>query len=250
MSGSLFSLDSVQGLDINGVLYKYTAVKNPADPMQVHVQNEDAVNGGYIFRETDDWSGLPGSTINKFTVIPNIPIKYWGAGSIEVEGVGQVTDPTVIYSYRLNPCAGVQNDPACGNVIDPLSLVPKTEVEVYNALEDPNVANATQETDREVYDDNDEKEDKQKEDKRRKDGAKAAATAVASAVGISQDAMIQAMNSVNNLTPYLTATIPGGSYGDTVALIDSKLPESRQGLRNGLAQQVLHNRMVGMQYGR
>ena len=47
---------------------------------------------------------------------------------------------------------------------------------------------------------------------------------------------------------YLVRTIPGGEYKDSVILADSKLPDSRNGLRNGLAQQLLHNQMVAMQY--
>ena len=46
------------GLTVGNVIYKYTAVKNEQDDMLVHVQNEDALGDGYIFRETDDWSGL------------------------------------------------------------------------------------------------------------------------------------------------------------------------------------------------
>ena len=46
------------GLTVGSVIYRYTAVKNIEDDMLVHVQNEDALGSGYIFRETDDWSGL------------------------------------------------------------------------------------------------------------------------------------------------------------------------------------------------
>jgi hypothetical protein len=47
---------------------------------------------------------------------------------------------------------------------------------------------------------------------------------------------------------YLTATIPGGQYKETVRLVDATLPDSRAGLRNGLAQQILHEKMVSQQY--
>ena len=47
---------------------------------------------------------------------------------------------------------------------------------------------------------------------------------------------------------YVSATIPGGSYSDNVILIDKKIDDNKQGLRNGLAQQLLHEQMVGMQY--
>ena len=47
------------GLTVNGVIYSYETVKETEDAMLVHVQNENALGEGYIFRETDDWSGLP-----------------------------------------------------------------------------------------------------------------------------------------------------------------------------------------------
>ena len=53
------------GLTIGNVVYRYTAVKNIEDDMLVHVQNKDAQGDGYIFRETDDWSGLAGNKIYK-----------------------------------------------------------------------------------------------------------------------------------------------------------------------------------------
>jgi hypothetical protein len=40
----------------------------------------------------------------------------------------------------------------------------------------------------------------------------------------------------------------GGVYEETTTLKDSQLPENPRGLRNGLAQQLLHEQMVGEQY--
>ena len=53
-------------------------------------------------------------------------------------------------------------------------------------------------------------------------------------------------NQINNT--YLSTTIPGGQYKEKVKLVDAKLPDSRAGLRNGLAQQILHEKMVSQQY--
>jgi hypothetical protein len=55
----------------------------------VHVGNKNANGSGYIFRETDDWSGMPSNTIVKSFNLSNIPATNWGTGSIEVEGEGQ-----------------------------------------------------------------------------------------------------------------------------------------------------------------
>lgn len=42
--------------------------------------------------------------------------------------------------------------------------------------------------------------------------------------------------------------IPGGTYPDVAFYEPKEVPNSRKGLRNGLAQQLLHDRMVEMQY--
>jgi hypothetical protein len=50
------------------------------------------------------------------------------------------------------------------------------------------------------------------------------------------------------MNSYYSASIPGGTYKESVVLVDKKLPENKRGLRNGLAQQILHEKMVDMQY--
>ena len=52
-------------LQVNGITYYYVMSKDPAEDVKVYVRNEDAVNGGYIFEEVDEWSGLPGNSIQK-----------------------------------------------------------------------------------------------------------------------------------------------------------------------------------------
>jgi hypothetical protein len=47
---------------------------------------------------------------------------------------------------------------------------------------------------------------------------------------------------------YLIASIPGGQYNESVSLVDTKIPDAKNGLRNGLAQQLLHKQMIDMQY--
>ena len=78
--GNTWSMGTVlpdpPGLDINGVIYNYTINKDVDDSVKVHVQNENALGTGYIFRETDQWNpgSLGGTQINKAVpVIPGIP---------------------------------------------------------------------------------------------------------------------------------------------------------------------------------
>jgi hypothetical protein len=57
------------------------------------------------------------------------------------------------------------------------------------------------------------------------------------------------MNFVPGFNTYQTA-LPGGMYPDVDFYKPTYVPESKRGLRNGLAQQILHERMVEAQYDR
>ena len=59
------------------------------------------------------------------------------------------------------------------------------------------------------------------------------------------------INFVPGFNQYGKLAIPGVNFYQPEAIyLDKKVPENRRGLRNGLAQQLLHNKMVDMQYER
>jgi hypothetical protein len=243
----------IPGMEVNGVLYRYTAVKEVEDPFKVTVSNEDT-RGGFIFSETDDWSGLPGTTINKFVPVELSPIELWGQGAITTEGQGEVQNASVIYTFRVDECFTPENNPDCPGFIDPSQFVVATpDVEIYDTLSDENVLNSLEPTDPDLYEDEDEEavseedEDKDKEDDMEKALA-ASQNALTLANTISQDALVNAINATANISSYYAARIDGGAYKETQTLVDSHLPENRKALRNGLAQQLLHEKMVDSQY--
>jgi hypothetical protein len=225
-------------VDINAVIYRYTTVKETQADMLVHIQNKDTESNGYIFRETDDWSGLPSGTINKYVPLANIPAYRFGEGSIEVEGEGEVTGHTVMYNYRIDTAV-------TGNEPDILPDIPEVEIpEVYDALEDDAVSSS--EAPQEDVEE-EEGDDTAKEKDRKKRAIRAAKKAVGIGTTQAQLAMMSALTSVTFTKEY-SAQIDGGTYVEDVSLADAKLPENRKGLRNGLAQQVLHKKMVEDQY--
>ncbi|CAB5222911.1 hypothetical protein UFOVP373_41 [uncultured Caudovirales phage] len=244
-------LPAVPGLDINGVFYRYTINKNPQADAMVHVQNENALGAGYIFRQTDDWSGLPGNTITKAIPVANVPLRYWGLGSIDVEGEGSISGASVIYTYRVDECANPQASPTCEGYEPPVQPVFFEEPELYDALEDDAYRIATAKTDQE-YDDEEKPTEEHGDDKERKArlerGLSASKNALALANGVSQDAIIAAMGYTADMAAYYAAQLDGGAYADAPMLIDGKIPENKRGLRNGLAQQVLHDQMMQLQY--
>ena len=249
MSSSVLGVPSLSGMDINGVIYRYTAVKEQADPFTVSIGNKDAINGGYIFRETDDWSGKSGQTITKLVPLAYTPIDRWGDGSIDLTGVGSIESPQVVNTYRIDPCYDPQNDPSCPNYVPPLPELPV--IEVYNAMDDELVQNATKPTDESLYKrDTDEKSDSEDEDdgERLEAALSAAENALAIGDGMTQAAMLQAMNIATNMNTYYAAQIKGGSYKETVTLNGGNLPDNKNGRRMNFATQLKHDEMVKQQW--
>jgi len=241
MSSSLFPVPSIQGVDINGVFYQYTANKAAGDPFQVSVQNKHAEGNGYIFRETDDWSGGSGGTIQKFVPVPYSPLGYWGEGSIDTVGVGSVSDATVLYSYRFDPERVQQSQEAYDF----------SQIQSYDALSDSYVTASLEPTDPELYEwDPEEKPGDEEEDGERLEKALAASeNALGIANGVTQSSVLQAMNNAVGMNTYYAASIPGGAYKETVSLSDKNLPDNKRAFRS-LGQQKLHTDMVDHQYGK
>ena len=243
-------LPDAAGIDINGLFYRYTTVKNPEDDMKVHVGNLNANGDGYIFRETDDWSGVPSNTIVKSFSLGNIPAANWGAGSIDVEGKGSVKDAVVIYNYRVDRCYDPQSDPSCAGYVKPIPVIPV--VDVYDALEDDAVVE-TLEVDEFQYDEDGNlilSEEEEEEETRIEMGLTASANALTLFKTQGQDDIILAINQQTNIAMYYNASINGGVYADAAGLADSKISDNKKALRNNLAQQILHEQMVDMQYNK
>ena len=241
-------LPYIPGIDINGLLYKYTTVKDPDANMKVHIGNKNVDADGYIFRKTDDWSGVPGNTIVRSFPLSNIPASQWGAGSIDVEGEGSVKDAMVIYNYRIDECYDEQSNPACPGYVKPVPVIPV--VELYDVLDDDAAMSAI-EADEFQYDEDGNvilSEEEEEEETRIEMGLTASANALTLFQAQGQDDIILAINQQTNIAMYYNASINGGVYADTVGLADAEIADNKKALRNNLAQQLLHEKMVDMQY--
>ncbi len=233
------------GLTVNTVVYRYTAEKNIEDPFVVHVQNENALNTGYIFRETDDWSGVPGNNIYKVIPVGAIPIEYWGDGSIQWEGEGAVVDPSVVYTYWYNTCFDPQTDPSCPGYEPPYTLVLPV-IEFNDPLQDQYVL---EELERKA------KIEEEEEYERKQRLAKTKKKLETLLGGINMQAMSElalsqetALFAMNYIPPAYLTSLRGGTYEEVLVLIDNKLPINKKARRVGLAQQLLHEEMVEAQY--
>lgn len=240
------------GLMLNGMIYQYTIDKDPTDQTKVHVQNEDAINGGYIVKETDDWSNLPGSTINKLIRLPEIPMEYFGDGSIEVEGKGTISNPTVVYSYKLDPCFVPLTDPSCPGYIEALYAWMKENGLLPDDadIDDPFFSKYVQDVlnrEAELEEDEETNTEEEKEEDEEIERLNAGASIEALGDPAAQIAMMEAMSTIPNFDQYYEVSIQGGFYEDTLVLEDKNIPDNAKAMRN-LAQDTLHRSMVRSQY--
>ena len=239
-------LPEFTGLEINGLVYQYTAVKDPETGMIVYVQNEYADGNGYIFRNADDWTGLPGNTIRKGFVLPNTLGSLWGPGSIEVEGEGKVEDASVIYSYKYDTCFDPQSDPSCPGYEEPVT---PPEIDIYDPLQDELVQQDMENKSRM-------QQEEEEADRQRRREQWAISNALEELLGDGSnpglvdpvaEAMALALTSRTFSSGYYQ-TLEGKEYLETVVLNGGDISDNLKARRSNLAQQLLHQQMVDSQY--
>jgi hypothetical protein len=253
-------LPGAPGLDIDNVIYSYRINKETGEHVDVYVYNENANGTGYIFREHDEWKpgSLSGTQINKVVPLGRLHRDLFGPGGIDVEGNGSVSDANVVYTYRVDPCYDPQFDPNCPGYQIQIPNIEVPEYDIYDALAS---GDADQDRWNPIYDEEydeekqltyeEKKKQEEEEEKDRKQRLEDALTeAGRSALFAEALAASMLTDSMQiNLNSYTNKTINGGVYNDTIVMADKTLSDSKNGLRNGLAQQILHQQMVEMQYG-
>lgn len=241
------------GLSIDSVSYRYTTNKETGDPMLVHIQNQNASGQGYVFRSTDDWSGVPGNTITKVVPTGGVDYTLWGPGEIAVEGIGSVSNATVRYNYSYDTCNDDPlSSPTCPGYAAALAAEHANEVATVIADEEYSISKTSLPA---YYEEkeklkNAKELDNEEARARRRRGLDASENALTKANEISQEAILNAMNMATRIDSYYNLAIQGGVYSDVAGYQAIKLPENKSALRVGLAQQVLHDRMVDQQYNR
>lgn len=249
MNPQYLGADAIGGMDIHGIIYQYSAVKDKESDFTVTVQNEKE-GGGYVFQDKEDWSQKYGMTIRKAFALPYTPLAIFkeDGGAIATTGSGSVENAQVVYLYRFDRCFDPQSDPNCPDYIAPLPPKPP-EIKLYDALEDEFVEEATKETDQDLIENDEEQEQKEKEEeeKERLEVALAISENVLTLDNeLTQSTIIGAMNAATDLTAYYVAQIPSKVYRETLSIKDKGYRDSR--LIRNLAQDQKHNQMVEAQY--
>jgi hypothetical protein len=239
-------LPAYTGLEVNGLVYQYTTIKNPEDEMVVYVQNENAQGDGYIFQFADNWTGQPGNTIRRKFVLPNITADYWGDGSITWTGTGSVEDSSVIYTYKYDTCSDPQSDPNCPGYEEKVEV---PEIPFVDPLNDEFVMQQMQQQAK--IDKEQEEEDRRR---RQRESTIDAAIETLLGDGINPklaDGAIEA-EKLRQLYRVLPVNyydlLDGGEYIETIKLNGGEIRDNMQGRRANFAQQQLHEEMVNLQY--
>ena len=247
MSSGVLGVNASDGMDVFGVIYQYTTVKDKDDDFTVTVGNKDK-DGGYLWKDTEDWSGDYGMRIRKVIPLPYLPIAKFGKGEISTTGTGTVEDTNVIYMYRFDACFDPQSDPSCAGYVKPIPVVPV--IVIYDVLEDENVKKATEEIDKDLIEEEEksEQDEEEDEDKMRLEMALSSTTnALTIANAVTQGSVVRAMNTATNINNYYVANISGGAYNDSTSLQGGTIVDNKNAFRS-LAQDNLMNEMIGEQY--
>jgi len=249
MNPTYIGVNAIGGMDISGVTYKYTPVKNKEDNYIVTLEN-DKVGGGYVFQDVQNWSQREGGIeVRRTIALPYTPLAIFGNGRLKEEGTGSIENADVKYIYRFDPCFDPQSDPNCPGYVKP-KPPPLPEIPDYDALQDESVQLAQAETNKELLEENKEaKEDEDEaEDKENMESLLAATeNALTIANEVSQAALLQVINKATNINTYYIANIPGKMYKESIVLQDKDIVDNRRALRS-LGQDKLMNTMIEEQY--
>lgn len=224
------------GLTVGNVIYSYTVTKDTSADLLVHVQNSDLLDpSSYIFRSTDDWSGLPGNSIRK--VVPtSLSIDRLGPGSIVTEGFGTVSSANVTYTYQYDPCF-VVTEGCPGFSFPPTPSVSWSDPYylVSDMLDAPPLPSL--------------EEDSPSEEPLEEESLEKLLGGVNSSLLVTSANVAAAkMIAMNVLPTSYYSSIPGGRYTETIQYSSDQMPSNVNALRVGLAQQIKHQEMVQMQY--
>ena len=248
MNPTYIGVNAIGGMDISGVTYKYTPIKNKEDDYVVTLEN-DKVGGGYVFQDMQDWSQREGGIeIRRTIALPYIPIAVFGDGRLKQEGTGSVENADVRYIYRFDHCFDPQIDPSCPGYKKPEP--PKLpDIPDYDALQDESVQLAQAETNKELLEEEEAKEEEEEEEDEEEMEMLLATTenALAIANGISQSILMATINQATNINSYYVAQIPGKIYRESIVLQDKDIVDNRRAFRS-LGQDKLMNQMIEEQY--
>jgi hypothetical protein len=248
-------LPSQTGLTVEGIFHRYTLTKDATKDSTVSITNKKVGSNEYIYEYIDDWNKIPGGTKVTYDPIPSTLGNLFGDGEIKVTGDGSLSDVTILYHYKFDPCHTPLSDPTCPDFQDALyqylldnNLLdsPNVEDPFYNQwvqIQLDEQAEAEKQEALEAQEDEEETEELSVEEILSVAGA-----AEKIADSAQQLDMMKQIAAVGKLELYYNTAIDGGIYKDTLTIEGGTIEDNFSGLRN-LTQDSVHRSIVRSQYG-
>ena len=117
-------------------------------------------------------------------------------------------------------------------------------------MQDDTVTDATEETDSDLYEEENKTEQNEEADEERQlleIALASTSNALTIANAVTQSAILQSMNIATNVSSYYSFVIPSTTYQDTVNLQGGNIVDNKKALRS-LGQDKLMNEMIQEQY--
>ena len=248
-------LPAQSGLTVEGVFHRYTLTKDATKDSTVSITNKKVGSDEYIYNYTDNWNSIPGGTKVTYDAVPSLLGNLFGDGEIKVKGDGSLSDVTILYHYKFDPCAVPLSDPSCPGFDDAMLkyLLDNNLIDTEPDVNDPYYNEWVQfELDRKAEQEElelaeEELEEEPEEEITIEDILSIAGTAEKIADPNQQLSMMQEIAANGKLDIYSEMTIDGGTYEETIVLDGGEIKDNYKAFRN-LKQDKLHDKIVRSQF--
>jgi len=246
-------LPSQTGLTVEGIFHRYTLTKDPTKDSTVSITNKKIGSDKYIYEYTDNWNKIPGGTKVTYDAVPSTLGNLFGNGEIKVTGDGSLSDVTILYHYKFDPCHTPLSDPTCPDFKDAL----------YQYLLDNNLLNSPNVEDpyynkwvQIQLDEQAEAEELEAEEaEAEEESEELTVEEILSVAGViekiadpvQQLQMMQQIAAVGKLELYYNLDIDGGVYEDALKIDGGEINDNVRAWRS-LGQDSVHRSMVRSQY--
>lgn len=248
-------LPAQSGLKVEGVFHRYTLTKDATKDATVSITNKKVGSNEYIYEYTDNWNSIPGGTKVTYDAVPSILGNLFGDGEIKVKGEGSLSDVTILYHYKFDPCNVPLSNPSCPGFNDAMlkylldnNLIdtePNVADPFYNEWVQFQLDQKAEKEEQELAEE--EPEEEQEEEISIEDMLSIAGAAEQIANPGQQLAMMEQLSAAGTLDAYSKMTIDGGVYEETIVLNGGEIKDNYRAFRN-LKQDKLHDQIVRSQY--
>ena len=248
-------LPAQSGLTVEGVFHRYTLTKDATKDATVSITNKKVGSDAYIYEYVDDWNDIPGGTKVAYDAVPSLLGNLFGDGEIKVNGDGSLSDVTILYHFKYDPCDNPLTNPECPGFNDAMLkyLLDNNLIDSEPDVNDPFYDEWVQfQLDQKAEQEEElASEEETKEELEEEISIEDVLSVVNAAEQIAnpeqQLAMMQQLTAAGTLDAYSKMTIDGGVYEETIVLDGGEIKDNYRAFRN-LKQDKLHDEIVRSQF--